>query len=160
MNKFGYEAFTYTTLAVGVPDWASDSFEKYWINYYDSYRQGYNQTIGGIGSNGYKHNSNTLLKMSKASKAYRETEDCVFNSKQYKDNMSILMKKRVITEEHKLNLKIANRRRYIPIRCKNTGEIFVSIKDASVRYGVSSSSLVKACKGKLNKVGGMQWEYL
>ena len=160
MNKFGYEAFTYTTLVTGVPDWASDSFEKYWINYYDSYNQGYNQTLGGIGSKGYKHSDASKDKIAKAFKAYRESPNCAFYTQEYKDNMSKAMKQRIISEEHKLNLRLGNMNRYIPIKCIDTGEIFESIKAASIRYKVCSSSLVKACKGKLVRVGGMRWEYL
>ena len=160
MNKFGYEAFTYTTLVTGVPDWASDSFEKYWINYYDSYNQGYNQTLGGIGSKGYKHSDASKDKIAKAFKAYRESPNCAFNTQEYKDNMSVLMKQRVLSDEHKYKLKLANRNRYISIKCIETGEVFVSMKEASLKYKVSSSSLGSACRGKLKKVGGFHWEFI
>ena len=160
MYIFGYDSFTYSVIVANVPHWAADSFEKYWINYYNAYTQGYNQTLGGIGSSGYKHSTTTEAKIAKAFKAYRESPNCAFYTQEYKDNMSKAMKQRIISEEHKLNLRLGNMNRYIPIKCIDTGEIFESIKAASIRYKVCSSSLVKACKGKLVKVGGMRWEYL
>lgn len=39
--------------------------EKYWIKFYDSFNNGYNQTEGGEGCLGYKHNNEAKEKMKK-----------------------------------------------------------------------------------------------
>jgi len=40
-----------------------DEREIYWINYYDSYNNGYNLDMGGKGCRGYKHTEEELYKM-------------------------------------------------------------------------------------------------
>ena len=39
--------------------------KKYWINFYDSFNNGYNQTVGDIGCRGYKHTEIELEKIRK-----------------------------------------------------------------------------------------------
>ena len=45
-NKYGFENFKCETLEE-VPNEKLDEREKYWIEYYDSYFNGYNSTLGG-----------------------------------------------------------------------------------------------------------------
>lgn len=44
--------------------------------------------------------------------------------------------------------------------CINTGECFESIKKASEKYNLDSSSISKCCRGKLKTVGGYKWKYI
>ena len=46
INKYGFENFQCETLEE-VPNEKLDEREKYWIEYYDSYFNGYNSTLGG-----------------------------------------------------------------------------------------------------------------
>lgn len=46
MNKYGIENFLCETIEEVSND-KLDEREKYWINYYDSYNNGYNSTLGG-----------------------------------------------------------------------------------------------------------------
>lgn len=55
------------------------------------------------------------------------------------------------------------------IKCINTGEIFNSIKEASLKYSIDSSSITKCAKHKLNycgkvkingKIEKLKWEYV
>ena len=48
MRKYGIEHFT-MELIEECDDNLLDEREKYWINYYDSYNNGYNMTLGGTG---------------------------------------------------------------------------------------------------------------
>lgn len=50
-KKYGIENFSFTIIEECSVD-ELDEKEKYWIRYYDSYRNGYNETIGGDGANG------------------------------------------------------------------------------------------------------------
>ena len=45
-NKYGLENFTFEEIEE-VENSELDIREKYWINYYDSYNNGYNSTLGG-----------------------------------------------------------------------------------------------------------------
>jgi group I intron endonuclease len=40
--------------------------EKYWINFYDSFKSGYNSTLGGDGGNTYRGRSEKLMQKTKA----------------------------------------------------------------------------------------------
>ena len=46
LKEYGEEAFYFEVLELCKPE-ELDEKEKYWINYYDSYRNGYNLTKGG-----------------------------------------------------------------------------------------------------------------
>lgn len=48
MNKYGIENFSIETIEECLPEESSDR-EKYWIEYYGSFKNGYNATIGGDG---------------------------------------------------------------------------------------------------------------
>jgi len=45
-NKYGIENFTFEEIEQ-VDNSILDEREKYWIEYYDSYFNGYNSTLGG-----------------------------------------------------------------------------------------------------------------
>lgn len=49
IRKYGVENFNSTILVNNVPDYFINSFEKYWINFYNSFLNGYNSTEGGDG---------------------------------------------------------------------------------------------------------------
>ena len=49
LRKYTAEQFTSTVIVSNVPHWAVNAFEKYWINYYNTYKNGYNMTEGGEG---------------------------------------------------------------------------------------------------------------
>lgn len=47
----------------------------------------------------------------------------------------------------------------IKVRCVTTNTVFTSVSEAAKFTGVDASSIVKACKGKLKRPGGFQFEY-
>lgn len=67
-NKYGREGFYFEVLERDILKSDADEREVFWINHFDSYRNGFNQTIGGYGTggkptpcewNGVKYNSVT-----------------------------------------------------------------------------------------------------
>lgn len=71
-NKYGEDNFEFSIVEECCEDELDDR-EIYWIAEYDSYHNGYNQTLGGGGARGYKHSEETKKKKSEASsgeKAY------------------------------------------------------------------------------------------
>lgn len=65
LNKYTKDVWKIEPIVENVPDYFVNAFEKYWINYYDSYNNGYNSTIGGeqppimVGTANPVYNSNT-----------------------------------------------------------------------------------------------------
>lgn len=63
-NLYGQDAFEYILLEE-CNKFELDEREKFYIEFYDSYDNGYNQDIGGKGCKGYKHSEEEILKMRK-----------------------------------------------------------------------------------------------
>lgn len=49
LEKYGVDSFDFDILESDVPKDKLDEREKYWIQYYDTMKNGYNETIGGDG---------------------------------------------------------------------------------------------------------------
>lgn len=43
--------------------------------------------------------------------------------------------------------------------CVTTGEVFSSIKEAEIKYGLSHSNIIACCKGRRNTCRGLSWRY-
>ena len=65
MNKYGVKNFTIELIVDNVPIEFLNSFEKFWINFYDSRNSGYNLTLGGEGIKGYIYTEGDKRKMKK-----------------------------------------------------------------------------------------------
>lgn len=63
-NKYGEENFEFNILEECEEDKLFER-EKYWIEAYDAFHNGYNQTEGGEGCFGYKHTKETIEKIKK-----------------------------------------------------------------------------------------------
>lgn len=61
-NKYGEDAFKFSVVEECGEDDLNDR-ERYYINLYDSRRNGYNLDDGGSGVSGYKHSAEQLMKM-------------------------------------------------------------------------------------------------
>ena len=65
--KYGPENFSIELIEDNIPEMLIDQKEQYYINYYDSYNNGYNETTGGQGIHGYKHTVETKEVLSQRS---------------------------------------------------------------------------------------------
>ncbi len=61
-NKYGNENFEFVVIEYCSIDMLNER-EIYWIDYYNSFKNGYNQTSGDIGCRGYKHTEEEIQKM-------------------------------------------------------------------------------------------------
>ena len=64
IHKYGASNFILEVIEDNVDNDKLDEREIYWIAYYDSYKNGYNETIGGNGTRGYIFTDSDKLKMS------------------------------------------------------------------------------------------------
>lgn len=67
IKKYGIEHFTYSIIEE-VDENNINEREMFWINEFDSFRCGYNMTLGGEGKKGYFSSEETKEKISKAKK--------------------------------------------------------------------------------------------
>jgi hypothetical protein len=64
IRKYGFEDFTSKILEDNIPNDQIDNREIYWIEYYDTFNNGYNMTKGGDGGNTGGLKPETYLKLS------------------------------------------------------------------------------------------------
>lgn len=67
-NKYGEDAFVFEILERCDNNDKAYQREKYWIDYYDSFENGYNMNEGGTGGLGYKHTEEDRKRMSEIKK--------------------------------------------------------------------------------------------
>lgn len=71
INKYGFENFQCETLEE-VPNEKLDEREKYWIEYYDSYFNGYNSTLGGRATQLYNWDVDDIIEKYQELKSARK----------------------------------------------------------------------------------------
>lgn len=67
-NKYGEENFIFEIVEKCKNDDIAYQRERYWVRYYDSFKNGYNMNEGGTGGLGYTHTEENIEKMSKLQK--------------------------------------------------------------------------------------------
>jgi group I intron endonuclease len=65
IRKYGWQNFNTEILKSNLSECELDMWEIYYIGKYDTYNNGYNNTLGGGGIRGYHHTEETKLKISK-----------------------------------------------------------------------------------------------
>jgi len=163
IQLYGWHNFKHLILASNLTETEAKNFEKILIDKLRSnnINYGYNLTNGGEGTRGYKHTELSKQKMSENKKGkytgsnnhfYKKT-----HSNEIKEKFSQDRKGRKLSKEWKEKLRESHFKKIINI---DTGEIFDSILDASKKYNVTNTNLVKCCKGKTKTCKGYRWMYL
>ena len=126
--------------------------EKMYIKKYDSYKNGYNSTIGGGNTTGYKHTADSLIKMSKVHKGKKL-------SKEHIEAIKAANKNRTVSEETKLKLKDA-KNNYIA-KCDdnmNIISVYKSATEANTKENISLSGISSVLHNRQIKAGGFKWK--
>lgn len=115
-----------------------------------------NLTNGGEGCSGLVRSEESKEKVRKANTGK------VF-SEERKKNIADSITGRKLSDKHAKRsreiLSEIREKQKVKVVCVTTGVVFPSVSEASLNSGVDTSSIVKACKGKLKKAGGMEWAY-
>jgi group I intron endonuclease len=131
-----------------------DFKEDYWIIYFDSINNGYNNRRGGANGSPCKE---TLLKMSITNKGENNPFYGKHHTKEQKIKWSKERKGRKLTDEWKGNLSKAQKGKRIgknnpsanSVICLTTGRIFFTQKEGAKYYGIKSyKSIGMCCRGK------------
>lgn len=139
-NKYGSESFEFYVVEPCASSDDAYEREKIWINYYDSYKNGYNRDLGGSGSLGYKHTEETRRKMSELMQ--QRVKDFNYVHPLLGKKMSEESKKR-ISESHKGLLVGQKNHMSIKIICITTNEIFECLSDANKKYHCNLNKRLK-----------------
>lgn len=151
--------------------------EQYWIEYYDSFKNGLNCNNGGHGNLGHKHSKESRLKMSESKKGVKHPEWRNKQKSEYtkgrkhsdksKRKMSEVKLKNM-NNETKLKISkglkgnkngLGNKGTPKKVICITNGIIYNSIKEASDKLDLHQSNIVSVCKGKYKQTGGYKFKY-
>ena len=169
INKYGEENFSIRVLEEVSVELSAER-EKYWINFFDSFNNGYNATIGGDGKTYLDYNKilslfdNTLLSQREIAHQCNCSIDSVKNIvSQYREDID--WNKRLASRhiENSLGLK------GLKVRCIETGIEFDSctqaanwlIKEGKIKsqaYG--RNNIPKVCRKKKKTLGSYHWEFV
>lgn len=140
-NKYGEENFEFIILQICNESDDINKLEQEYIEKYNSFNSGYNQTLGGEGAlgnrlsdeskrligeknkinmTGKKHTEKTKKKMSEVHKGY-------IKSKEHRKNLSESLKGKIVSEETRMKNRIANQGSNQPT-AKYTEELIYEIK--------------------------------
>ena len=141
--KYGWNSFEHIILFKNLTFEQAKEKEIEMINKYNAFSKehGYNATKGGDGSNGVPCSEEKKIKISKANKGHKFSQET-------KKLMSKL----------KLGLKPFNCKKVL---CIETGVVYDSMHDAEKFTGTKYKNISKVCKGEYGRktAGGYHWQY-
>lgn len=159
---------------------ALSNAEQLYIEQYDSYRNGYNSTIGGEGTSGFHWLESSKKKLSKSLKKFFESakgkaqiEHTIFCnknrevSKETREKIGRGNKGKIMPEEAKIkirNYQLVNAySKYISVLQydldNNLLNRFNSITNAAKSINKDTSHIVSCCKGRRKTAYGFIWKY-
>ena len=110
--KYGIEDFSSEILEDKLSGDEANVREKYWIEYYDTFNNGYNQTKGGEGASGYKQTSEHKEKIRQKNLGLKRTEEQIRNISEAHKGQNAWNKGQTLiplSEEHKKKISKAKK---------------------------------------------------
>lgn len=160
IEKYGFDAFEVNEIFdIAFSKEELDIKERVYINQFDCYKNGYNQTLGGEGGCGYKHTDETKKIMSELKMEYYKNNDTYNKGKHLSDEH-----RKHLSENHWDNSG-KNHPMAKKVICLTTKKVFGTIRDASKFYDICETSISNCCKGKRKSAGKLNgtklvWRYL
>lgn len=153
--------------------------EKYWIQYYDSFKSGLNCNEGGHGNVGHTHSQESKKKMSNAKlgnkhtveqnlkkserqkkRGFRHTEETKTKMSEVKlKNMSNEIKEKISIGLMGNKNGLGNKGGSKKVLCLTNGKIYNSIKEAAYLLKLHEPGIGLVCKGKYKQTGGYNFKY-
>lgn len=161
-KKYGSENFIYEVLlrnqysSIEAATLDLNKWETYYIGYYNTYKNGYNSTLGGDGSRGYTQSVEALQKISKSLKGRKKPNG--FGSK-----VSSSLKGMAKSVEHRKKLSESKKNSgHKILQYSLTGEYirtWNNIDEVAKALGVSRESIAGCCRGKSKTAHKFIWKY-
>jgi group I intron endonuclease len=159
IRKDGWKNFDWKIIDQAASKEEYNDLETYYIDFFDSYNNGYNMNLGGHYSNmGHPHTEEEKKKISisligKKHPHYKKHPRC---TKETKKKISIANKGRKRKQEFKDHMKEVHSKKVI---CIETKEIYPSAKEANKKYDVKVN-IAKACRDNKYTIKGYHWMFL
>lgn len=166
-NKYGKDNFTWEVLELCPIDML-DEREIYWIKEYDAFTSGFNMTLGGGGTRGYKPTEESNVKRSQSMLGEKNPMygrygalNPAYGQDHSGENGGMYGK------HHTEEANEKNRRAHLgknnvsskAIICVETNELFWSMGEAGRNKNCSDTTICKCCKGVKKTAGGYHWRY-
>ena len=156
MRKYGFEHFHIEQLEEVSLNNASER-EKYWIEYYKSFHNGYNATMGGDGKNYVNYDE--LVDLYNKGYSIRKIQEITG-----RDTLTIskaIQNSGLTHEEIYKNMALRYQKpvAQVDLNSNKPVKVYSSIKDASNSIG-GNRNIVKVCRGQAKTCKGYKWEYI
>lgn len=146
MRKYGISNFNLIILEKDVVDEKLDELEMYYIEKYNAFREGYNNTCGGGGIRGWHHTPESREKFGKSISAVMWK----INTPERAAKISATQKGRKFTDEHKQHLREA-----IPDRRGINNSFFGKKHTESTKKKISDANSVHSVRQVDVKTGSV-----
>lgn len=158
MNKYGIEHFSIEQIEECLPDVVNER-EKYWIEYYGSFKYGYNATLGGDGIPYLDYD--LIINLWKQEKSIQEIAKLV---NCHEDSVRKVLDINNISHRDRIIRSKKDQYKQVAQLNKDTNEIiqiFPSIQAAYDFLGKQHSGHIAAvCNGKRQTAYGFKWQYI
>ena len=189
LRKYGKENFEWEILENNILKEQLNEKEKFWINYYDTFNQGYNLTQGGDSTDNLEkwRKENPELAKESAKLGYKKMKDILKNNPELeqrrKEKATEGMKRYI--EEHKKEWKENSYNTYLKhkeqqdnqmkqfhiqqskkVLCVETGITYPSASEAARQTKISQSNISSCCRGERLSAGKgknkekLHWKYI
>lgn len=159
LRKYGVDNFVFTEIDrvhsydKKELDTLLSKLEIYYIGIYNTYKYGYNATIGGEGSSGFSPSQETRLKMSLAKKGKPVSK------KRREAYNSSAKRRRGIPRDKEIIAKGALKRRKPILQYSLNGMFIQEYLGATLVPNCNEANIIACCKGKINSAYGYIWRY-
>lgn len=166
-NKHGEYNFEWYVIET-CPVEKLDEYEMEWIEYYDSFKHGYNSTIGGAGARGYKQTKRANEK--RRQRMLGENNPMYgrkgpLNPTYGADHSG--EKNGMYGRHHTEEANEKNRQAHFgrnnanskPVICVETNQFFWSMGEAKRVTGCDDTTITRCCRGIKKICGGYHWRY-
>lgn len=171
IRKYGYENFSFEILEIVEAENLSRlketlfDLEKKYIQKFDSFKNGYNSTLGGDGTYGLagelnpfynkKHSDESKAKMRKAKKGIKLSQE-----HKEKIRVSTIKALKNLTSEKKERMIHAETRDRKKVYCFDNDTVYDSVRDCSQKLGIQRSDIRNVCSGKRITAKGKRFKFL
>ena len=134
IKKYGWDNFSHTIIETELTESEANELEVHYIESFDSYRHGYNSTLGGGGISGYRHSDQVREQMAQKRKGRKHTKEWCDRIRE-----SQICKRSIICLESKI--------------------VYDSPSECAKQLGIDDSAILAVCRGALHSTHQLHFQF-